>query len=84
LKVKTRLSLSLQRILKTGMKKLKSCPKCGSTRIYWASGLPQLWSIWECKECGYRGAFVIEDSESAAKIRETYLKSIEKEKAVKR
>jgi len=66
------------------MKKLKFCPKCGSTRIYWASGLPQLWSIWECKECGYRGAFVIEDSESAAKIRERYLKSAEKEKATRR
>jgi len=66
------------------MKKLKFCPKCGSTRMYWASGLPQLWSIWECKECGYRGALVIEDSESAAKIRERYLKSVEKKKAVKR
>jgi ribosomal protein L37AE/L43A len=66
------------------MKKLKFCPKCGSTRIYWASGLPQLWSIWQCRDCGYRGAFVIEDSESAAKIRETYLKSAEKEKALRK
>jgi ribosomal protein S27AE len=66
------------------MKKLKFCPKCGSASIYWASGLPQLWSIWQCGDCGYRGAFVIEDSELAAKIRETYLKSPEKEKALRK
>jgi len=66
------------------VKKLKFCPKCGSTKIYWASGLPQLWSIWECKECGYRGALVIEDSEFAAKIREESLKEVKKGKATKR
>jgi len=60
---------------------LKFCPKCGSSDIFWASGLPQLWSIWECKECGYRGALVIEDSKLATKIRENYLKSDVKEKA---
>jgi ribosomal protein S27AE len=31
--------------------KIKYCPRCGSTNIFWASGLPQLWSLWECKEC---------------------------------
>jgi predicted nucleic-acid-binding Zn-ribbon protein len=62
------------------LKKLKFCPKCGSTEIYWASGLPQLWSIWDCKECGYRGALVIEDSKLATKIRERYLKGDGKEK----
>jgi len=65
-------------------KKLKFCPKCGSAKIYWASGLPQLWSLWECKECGYRGALVIEDGELAAKIRERYLKFVEREKVTKR
>lgn len=63
---------------------MKFCPKCGSAEIYWASGLPQLWSIWECKECGYRGALVIEDSELATKIRQRYLKGDEKEKAMER
>ena len=53
--------------------KMKFCPKCGSSKIQWASGLPQLWSIWECKECGYRGAFVIEDGALATKIREEYI-----------
>ena len=50
------------------------CPKCGSTNIFWASGLPQLWSIWECRDCGYRGAFIIEDSKLAQKIRKEHLK----------
>jgi len=55
-------------------RRVKFCPKCGSTEIFWASGLPQLWSIWECRECGYRGAFVVEDSKLAEKIRQDYLK----------
>ena len=50
----------------------KFCPKCGSTNVQWASGLPQLWSIWECKDCGYRGALIVEDSELAEKIREKF------------
>ena len=50
------------------------CPGCGSKNIFWASGLPQLWSLWECRECGYRGAFIVEDSKLAEKIREEYLK----------
>jgi len=52
--------------------KLKYCPKCGSTQVHWASGLPQLWSIWECEVCGYRGAFILEDGELAGKLREQY------------
>ena len=55
-------------------KRMFFCPKCGSTNIFWASGLPQLWSIWECRDCGYRGAFIIEDSKLAQKIRKEYLK----------
>jgi len=50
------------------------CPKCGSTNLFWASGLPYLWSIWECRNCGYRGAFIVRDGELAEKVRETYAK----------
>ena len=57
--------------------RIKFCPKCGSTRIYWARGLPQLWSIWECKECGYQGAFIVEDGKLAEKIQERYRKTRE-------
>ena len=44
------------------------CPKCGSTDVFWASGLPQLWSVWECHNCGYRGAFIMKDGKLAAKL----------------
>jgi len=53
--------------------KAKFCPKCGSTNVFWASGLPQLWSVWECRECGYRGALIIEDGK-LAKNRENFLR----------
>ena len=51
---------------------VKFCPRCGSTNIEWT--LPQTWSKWECKDCGYIGAFIIEDGKIAEKIREEYLK----------
>jgi len=53
---------------------MKFCPKCGSTNIFWGSGLPQLWSIWQCRNCGYRGAFILEDGKLAKKLREDYAK----------
>jgi predicted RNA-binding Zn-ribbon protein involved in translation (DUF1610 family) len=52
----------------------KFCPKCGSTDIYWARGLAQLWSIWECRNCGYYGAFIVEDGKLSQKLREDYAK----------
>jgi DNA-directed RNA polymerase subunit M len=50
------------------------CPKCGSTDIFWASGLPQLWSIWDCRNCGYRGALFLKNSKLAKKLEEEYAK----------
>lgn len=50
------------------------CPKCGSTDIFFASGLPQLRSIWDCRKCGYRGALILEDGKLAAKLEEEYAK----------
>ena len=55
-------------------REVKLCPKCGSIDIYWARGLPQLWSIWECRHCGYYGAFVIKDGKLAEKLREDFAK----------
>jgi len=43
------------------------CPKCGSNRLKWV--LPQLWSFYDCPNCGYRGTLVVEDGELAEKIR---------------
>ena len=64
--------------MRKNQKSVRFCPKCGSTNLFWASGLPQLWSVWECRECGYRGALTIEDSKLAAKIREDYMKTSKK------
>lgn len=54
------------------------CPRCGSTNIFWASGLPHLWSIWQCRNCGYRGAFIVRDGKIAQKVREDYEKKTAK------
>jgi preprotein translocase subunit SecY len=37
---------------------IKTCPVCGSQSIEWL--LPSIWSIWECRDCGYRGIIAIE------------------------
>jgi len=63
---------------KAGKRSVKFCPKCGATDVFWASGLPQLWSIWECRSCGYRGVFIIEDGKLAEKLREKYARKIVK------
>ena len=52
--------------------KMKFCPKCGSTNIEWV--LPQIWSKWECSDCGYIGPLIIEDGKMAEEIRKEYLK----------
>lgn len=54
--------------------RVKFCPKCGSTDIYWARGLAHLWSLWECKNCGYYGAFIIENGKLSGKLQEEYAK----------
>ena len=50
----------------------KFCPKCGSTDVFWAQGLPQLWSLWQCKNCGYHGALILENGNLAAKLTEEW------------
>jgi hypothetical protein len=42
--------------------------------IYWAHGLAQLWSIWECRNCGYYGAFFVEDGKLPQELQEEYAK----------
>ena len=48
------------------------CPMCGSARLKWASGLPQLWSIYDCSNCGYRGSLVVKNGELSAKLRKKF------------
>jgi DNA-directed RNA polymerase subunit M len=56
------------------MVSFKFCPKCGSTDVFWAQGLPQLWSLWQCRNCGYRGALILEDGNLAVKLKEEWKK----------
>jgi len=55
---------------------MKFCPRCGSANIDWV--LPQTWSKYECKECRYIGAFIIEDGKMADEIKKEYLKKNKK------
>lgn len=57
----------------------KFCPRCGSKEIGWP--LPHDRQKWECKECGYIGAFIIEDGEMAEAIRKDYNENKDKEKS---
>jgi len=55
---------------------MKFCPRCGSKDIEWV--LPQDRQKWECRECGYIGAFIVEDGKLADGIHKEYLKNKEK------
>jgi predicted RNA-binding Zn-ribbon protein involved in translation (DUF1610 family) len=48
---------------------VKFCPRCGSEDVFWAQGMPQLWSIWDCHHCGYRGPVILEDGNMAKKLK---------------
>ena len=43
-------------------------PQMRSTDIFWAQGMPQFWSMWDCRNCGYHGAFILEDGNIAEKL----------------
>ena len=55
---------------------MKFCPRCGSPRVDWV--LPQIWSKWECKDCGWTGAFIVEDGKLAEELRKEYIKKQQK------
>ncbi len=55
----------------------KFCPRCGSTDVFWAQGMPQLWSLWQCRQCGYRGPLILENGNMAIKLREEWIKKNE-------
>ncbi len=50
----------------------KFCPRCGSTDVFWAQGMPQLWSLWQCRNCHYRGPLILEDGNMAEKLQEEW------------
>jgi DNA-directed RNA polymerase subunit M len=51
---------------------VKFCPNCGSTDVFWAQGMPQFWSLWQCNNCGYRGPVILEDGNMAEKLQEEW------------
>jgi ribosomal protein L37AE/L43A len=60
-------------VTQTKMERMKCCPKCGSTNINFAVFYRP--SIWKCSDCGYEGAFIIEnDCKLAEKLQERYRK----------
>ena len=52
---------------------MKFCPRCGSPNIDWV--LPHDRQKWDCKDCGFVGAFIIEDGTMAEEIHKEYLKN---------
>jgi len=58
----------------TRKRSIRFCPKCGSTDIFFASGLPHLMPLWECRHCGYRGALIIKDGELSKILQKEYMK----------
>ncbi|MCW4017246.1 MAG: hypothetical protein NWF00_00955 [Candidatus Bathyarchaeota archaeon] len=59
---------------------VKFCPKCGSTNVYWAQGMPQFWSLWQCHNCGYRGPVILEDGKMATVLQEKWKKQSAQQK----
>ena len=53
--------------------RMKFFPKCGSTNLNVSVFYRP--SIWKCLNCGYEGAFILEDSTLAEKLREQYQKT---------
>jgi len=51
---------------------MKFCPRCGSSNLDWV--LPYDRQKWECKDCGYVGAFIVDDGKIAEQVRKEYLK----------
>jgi len=54
---------------------VKFCPKCGSANINVLVFYRP--STWKCLDCGYEGAFILEDSNLAEKIRNHNQKEIQ-------
>ena len=53
--------------------RMKFCPKCGSSNLNVLVFYRP--SVWKCLDCGYEGAFILEDSKLAEKLQEQYRKT---------
>jgi len=63
-------SLEKARRREKALATVKFCPKCGSSNIN-VLGFYRP-STWKCPDCGYEGAFILEDSNLAEKVRECH------------
>jgi hypothetical protein len=45
---------------------MKCCPKCGSTNMTFPAFYRP--SIWKCLDCGYEGAFIVENGKLPEKM----------------
>jgi len=61
--------------MKERQKRAKFCPKCGSPNITFAVFFKP--SIWRCLDCGYEGAFIVEESMPVEKNRGRIADSLE-------
>jgi hypothetical protein len=34
--------------------------------------MPQFWSLWQCRNCGYHGALILEDGNLATMLQEKW------------
>ncbi len=55
------------------LRSVRFCPKCGSTNLNVSVFYRP--SIWKCLNCGFEGAFILEDSILPEKVREEYEKT---------
>jgi ribosomal protein L37AE/L43A len=53
-----------------GKREMLYCPNCGSPNVEWL--LPQIWSKWVCRDCGYIGVLILEDSNIATELRKEW------------
>lgn len=53
--------------------KMKFCLRCGSKNI--GNPLPHNLQKYECKDCGYIGAFIVDDRAIAEEIQKEYPKN---------
>ncbi len=59
----------------------KFCPRWDLQKHLLGPRPATTWSIWECRNCGYHGAFIVEDGKMATKIQEEYTKKHSERKA---
>ena len=49
---------------------VKHCPQCGSSNIEWI--IPHDRSKWQCRDCGYIGALIVENGRFAEELEKNW------------